>query len=137
MDRLSEERRSWNMSRIRDRDTKPEMIVRRLVHTAGFHYRLHVRDLAGCPDLVFPRLRKVIFVHGCFWHRHRCANGQVMPETRAEFWKAKFEGNTARDSVARQQLRREGWKVLVVWECETRVRNLQRLQTRVVRFLRS
>lgn len=137
MDKLSEERRSWNMSRIRDKDTTPEMFVRRLIHAAGFRYRLHVREMAGSPDLVFPRFRKVIFVHGCFWHRHRCANGQVMPKTRTEFWKAKFDENVARDKIARQQLRRDGWKILVVWECETRTRNLQHLQDRVVRFLRS
>lgn len=137
MDRITKEHRSWNMARIRSKDTQPERIVRSMLHRMGYRFRLHCKHLPGHPDIVLPRHKAVIFVHGCFWHRHRCANGQVMPETRAEFWKAKFEGNAARDTVARQQLRREGWKVLVVWECETRVRNLQRLQTRVVRFLRS
>lgn len=137
MDTVSKAIRSWNMSRIRSKDTDPELIVRRLVHAAGFRYRLHVRGMAGRPDLVFSRLRKVIFVHGCFWHRHRCANGQVVPGTRTAFWTAKFEGNIARDAMARRQLRREDWNVLVVWECETRVRSLQRLQSRLVRFLDS
>jgi DNA mismatch endonuclease (patch repair protein) len=135
MDTVSKAIRSLNMSRIRSKDTTPELIVRRLVHAAGFRYRLHVRGLAGRPDLVFPRLRKIIFVHGCFWHRHHCANGRAVPGTRTEFWTSKFESNVARDAAARRQLRREGWKVLVVWECETRVRILQRLQTRLIRFL--
>jgi DNA mismatch endonuclease, patch repair protein len=137
MDRLSSERRSWNMSRIRSKDTMPELPVRRLVFAAGFRYRLHVGGLTGRPDLVFPRLRKVILVHGCFWHRHRCPNGQVVPGTRTEFWTAKFEGNVVRDAAVRRQLRREDWKVLVIWECETRVRSLERLQLRLVRFLES
>src|SRR4051812_41274397 len=114
MDKVSKKVRSWNMSRIRSKDTTPELIVRRLVYASGFRYRLHKRDLPGRPDLVFPRLRKVVFVHGCFWHRHRCGNGQVVPSTRKDFWTAKFQSNTRRDDTARRQLRRSGWRVLVV-----------------------
>jgi DNA mismatch endonuclease (patch repair protein) len=137
MDKVSKEIRSRNMSRIRSKNTTPELIVRRLVHAAGFRFRLHVRGLSGRPDLVFPCLRKIIFVHGCFWHRHSCPNGKVVPVTRREFWSSKLEGNVSRDAAARRQLRREGWKVLVVWECETRVRNFQHLQSKLVRFLDS
>jgi DNA mismatch endonuclease (patch repair protein) len=137
MDTVSKEIRSWNMSRIRAKDTIPEQCVRRLVHAAGFRYRLHAHGLIGRPDLSFPGLRKIIFVHGCFWHRHRCVNGQVVPGTRRRFWKAKLGGNVVRDAAARRQLKREGWRVLVVWECETRVRSLERLQKRLVHFLDS
>lgn len=107
------------MSRIRGKDTKPEMIVRRLVHAAGYRYRLHRRDLPGCPDLVFPGRAKVIFVHGCFWHHHRCQYGRPVPKTRKPFWKKKFEENRDRDRKNRRALRRRGWDVLVVWECQT------------------
>jgi len=108
------------MSRIRGRDTKPEVIVRRVAHSLGFRFVLHARDLPGRPDLAFPARRKVIFVHGCFWHRHRCRYGRPTPATRAEFWRVKLEGNRARDARARRALRRRGWQVLVVWECQTR-----------------
>lgn len=113
----SPQQRSFNMSRIRGRDTKPEMIVRSLVHQMGFRFRLHRRDLPGCPDLVLPRHRKVIFVHGCFWHLHRCRYGRVTPRTNAEFWQQKRAGNAARDQRNIRRLRRDGWKVLVIWEC--------------------
>ncbi len=129
--------RSRNMSRIRAKDTTPEWVVRRLVHAAGFRYRLHVRSLFGSPDLVFPRLCKVIFVHGCFWHRHRCKNGQTMPKTRVAFWESKFEANVRRDAKVRRELRCEGWRVLVVWECETRKRDLVHLQSKLLQFLRA
>ena len=114
------QQRSYNMSRIRGRNTKPELIVRSLVHQMGFRFRLHRRDLPGKPDLVLPRHRKVIFVHGCFWHRHRCRRGQVVPQTNAEFWDAKRTGNVERDRRNLRKLRRLGWKVLVLWECWTR-----------------
>ncbi|MEZ6128025.1 MAG: DNA mismatch endonuclease Vsr [Planctomycetaceae bacterium] len=112
--------RSFNMSRIRGQDTKPEMIVRSLVHQMGFRFRLHRKDLPGKPDLVLPRHRKVIFVHGCFWHRHRCRYGRVQPKTNAEFWRAKLTGNVERDRRNRTALRKTGWQVLEVWECWTR-----------------
>ncbi len=98
----------------------PELRVRRLLHALGYRFRLHRADLPGKPDIVFPARRKVIFVHGCFWHRHRCRKGQSMPTTRAEIWAAKFEANTVRDRKARYQLRKRSWKVLVVWECQTK-----------------
>jgi DNA mismatch endonuclease, patch repair protein len=135
MDRISPEARSRNMSRIRSADTKPEMTVRRLVHAMGFRYRLHVRDLPGRPDLVFQRLRKAIFVHGCFWHRHRCANGRSIPATRSEFWTAKFRSNVDRDRRTRRQLKAAGWQVLTVWECEVEKLSPTILRNRLLQFL--
>lgn len=105
------------MSAIRAKDTKPEMIVRRAVHAAGFRYRLHRRDLPGTPDLVFPRLKAVIFVHGCFWHHHGCSNS-TLPRVRAQFWKEKLLGNRRRDAANQAALIRAGWKVRVIWECK-------------------
>ena len=118
-DVLSPKQRRYCMSRIRGKDTKPEMIVRKLVFALGFRYRLHVRDLPGCPDLVFPAKRKAILVHGCFWHRHSCSNGRVVPRTRRAFWLKKLEGNKKRDARNRRALRKKGWDVLVIWECQT------------------
>lgn len=115
----SKEQRSRNMAAIRGRDTKPEMIVRRLVHRLGYRFRLHRRDLPGRPDLVLPRHRAVIFVHGCFWHQHDCRYGRVVPATRPEFWKKKRDENAARDSRNVAALRSDGWRVSVVWECWT------------------
>lgn len=116
----SKEQRSRNMAAIRGRDTKPEMIVRRIVHRLGYRFRLHRRDLPGRPDLVLPRHRAVIFVHGCFWHQHDCRYGRVKPATRAEFWKTKRDQNSERDTRNVKALRKMGWRVLVVWECWTR-----------------
>lgn len=112
--------RSYNMSRIRGKDTRPEMIVRSLVHQMGFRFRLHRKDLPGKPDLVLPRHERVIFVHGCFWHMHRCRYGRVTPKTNAEFWQAKREGNVARDRRNRRKLKAAGWQVLTIWECWTK-----------------
>lgn len=111
--------RSENMSRIRGKDTKPEMKVRRLVHGLSFRYRLHRRDLPGSPDLAFPGRRVAIFVHGCFWHRHiGCANCTT-PKSRVEFWTDKFAKNVERDRRAISDLERLGWRVMTIWECET------------------
>ncbi len=106
------------MSRVRSKDTKPEMFVRRLVHGMGYRYRLHRGDLPGCPDLVFPSRRAVIFVHGCFWHRHRGCPHARLPKSRVAFWEAKLEGNRRRDEENIERLRALGWRVLVIWECE-------------------
>lgn len=114
------ERRSFNMSRIRNRDTKPEMKVRSLVHQMGYRYRLHRKDLPGKPDLVFPGRRKIIFVHGCFFHMHNCRYGQVTPKTNAEFWQTKRLSNVARDKRNVAALESDGWKVLIVWECQVK-----------------
>ncbi|MCA9037878.1 MAG: DNA mismatch endonuclease Vsr [Planctomycetaceae bacterium] len=114
------EQRSFNMSRIRSKDTKPEIIVRSVVHRLGYRFRLHRRDLPGKPDLVLPRHGRIIFVHGCFWHMHRCRYGRVVPATNTEFWQTKRSENVKRDQRNRKQLRHAGWKVLTVWECWTK-----------------
>lgn len=117
-DTISAERRSWNMSRIKARDTKPEMLLRSLLHREGFRFRLHAKNLPGKPDIVLPKYKTVIFVHGCFWHRHSECKNATMPSTRREFWEEKFNGNIRRDALNRRVLEEAGWKVFVVWECE-------------------
>jgi DNA mismatch endonuclease (patch repair protein) len=121
------------MQSIRSKDTKPELAVRRLVHALGYRYRLHGRDLPGRPDLVFRGRRKVIFVHGCYWHMHACAYGRVAPATNAEFWREKRLANVARDRRTKTRLRALGWRALVIWECQ--VRGTERLTKRVRAFL--
>lgn len=120
VDTLTKENRSERMGRIKARDTKPEMIARRLVHSLGYRYRLHRRDLPGCPDLVFAKRRKVIFVHGCFWHRHSNSACKLtrLPKSRLDFWLPKLEANRERDKKNIEQLAKDGWGVLVLWECE-------------------
>ena len=113
--------RSANMSKVRGKNTKPEMAVRRAAHALGLRFRLHHRDLPGTPDLVFPGRKTAIFVHGCFWHRHPgCSKAGPPPKTRTAFWQAKFDRNTARDARNVEALRAAGWSVAIVWECETR-----------------
>ncbi|MEE4013427.1 DNA mismatch endonuclease Vsr [Roseibium sp. FZY0029] len=118
-DRLTKDARSNLMGRVKAKDTGPEMIVRRIVHRLGYRYRLHRRDLPGTPDMVFPRLHKVIFVHGCFWHRHGCSR-TTTPKTKTDFWKAKFEANVKRDNRQLAELTKLGWENLIIWECETK-----------------
>lgn len=118
MDHLSVEQRSSLMSRIRSRDTQPEMAVRTTLHRLGFRYRLHVRALPGCPDLVFPSSHKVIFVNGCYWHWHTCKRGRTQSKTNKQFWVEKMVANRDRDKRVIRRLRRLGWGVLTVWECQ-------------------
>ncbi|MEM7730596.1 MAG: DNA mismatch endonuclease Vsr [Pseudomonadota bacterium] len=134
-DILTPDQRSERMSRVRSKDTKPEMRVRRLVHGMGYRYRLHRRDLPGKPDLVFPGRRKVIFVHGCFWHRHPSPACKLarLPKSRLDFWIPKFEANTARDARNLKKISDMGWAFLVVWECETK--NIETLRERLRAFL--
>ncbi|GAA0774982.1 DNA mismatch endonuclease Vsr [Roseibium denhamense] len=136
MDKLTPERRSKNMAAIRSKGMKPEMVVRRLVHSMGFRYRLHRKDLPGKPDLVFGPRKKAILVHGCFWHQHPdpdCKDGR-MPKSRLDYWGPKLERNRLRDLENIQSLNKLGWSVLVVWECETR--NLAGLKLRLASFLK-
>ena len=134
MDTLTRAGRSERMSRVKSKDTKPEVVVRKLTHRMGFRYRLHVRTLPGAPDLVFRSRRKVIFVHGCFWHRHkRSCPLTRWPKSKLEFWKPKLEENRKRDQRNRRRLRRLGWEVLVIWECE--LADLQTVARRVENFL--
>lgn len=128
-DRLSKERRSWNMSRIRGKDTKPEMVVRSLLHRMGYRFRLHAKELPGRPDIVLAKHKTVIFVHGFFWHRHRGCKNCTTPTHRRQWWLKKLEGNGARDRVNRRRLRELGWRSVVVWECET-----ERLKDLEIRF---
>ena len=116
----SPEQRSFNMSRIRNRDTRPEIIVRSIIHRLGYRYRLHKKDLPGKPDIVLVRHRKIIDVHGCFFHMHKCLYGSVVPATNAKFWRTKRMSNVERDRRNLRALKRAGWKVMIVWECETR-----------------
>ncbi|MBP8129017.1 MAG: DNA mismatch endonuclease Vsr [Candidatus Hydrogenedentes bacterium] len=122
MDRISPRRRSANMRAIRSKGTKPELEVRRLVYAMGYRYRLHARDLPGKPDLVFRKKSKAIFVHGCFWHQHpssKCRDARL-PKSRQDYWHKKLWQNVARDKTNIRRLRRSGWSVLVVWECQLR-----------------
>lgn len=118
-DVVSAAKRSQMMAGIRAKDTQPEMIIRRALHARGFRYRLHAKNLPGKPDLVFPRYRSVLFVHGCFWHSHQCSLFK-MPSTRTEFWESKLKKNRENDVKAREELVRLGWRVTEVWECELR-----------------
>jgi DNA mismatch endonuclease, patch repair protein len=131
MDVFTTDQRSALMAKIRGKDTKPEILVRCMAHALGYRFRLHRRDLPGTPDLVFPRLKKIIFVHGCFWHQHDGCRFAYKPKSNSTFWKTKFSENTARDDRAICRLRELGWSVLVVWECRTRepVALLRKLRT--------
>ncbi len=113
----SKERRSYNMSKIRSKDTKPEMLVRKYLFSKGFRYRLHSNKLSGKPDLVLSKYKTVIFVHGCFWHGHGCRYSHI-PKTRTEWWEEKVTKNQRKDNANLDKIRAEGWKVLTVWECE-------------------
>ncbi len=130
VDTLSPEERSRVMSRIRGKDTKPELTVRRILHSMGYRFRLHRRDLPGNPDIVLPRHGVCIFVHGCFWHLHRKCKAARLPKTRRAWWRKKLEGNVARDKRRAATLRRLGWRVITIWECQTEKpdRLLKRLQ---------
>lgn len=136
MDTLTPVERSIRMGLVRSKDTKPEMRVRRLVHSLGYRYRLHVKSLPGRPDLVFPSRRKIILIHGCFWHQHDCKLGARMPKSRLDFWSTKLKGNQARDRKQILTLKRDGWQVLVVWECQILGRAAERLGKRITRFLK-
>ena len=136
-DKLTPERRSANMAAIRAKGMKPEMAVRRLVHAMGYRYRLHRKDLPGKPDLVFGPRRKVIFVHGCFWHRHKDPDCKIarLPKSRLDYWLPKLERNVARDAAAREALEAAGWDVFEVWECQIKRGDLNALADRLRDFL--
>jgi DNA mismatch endonuclease (patch repair protein) len=132
-DVLTPSQRSHNMRSIRSRDTRPELVVRRIVFGLGYRYRLHKKDLPGKPDLVLVRHGKIINVNGCFFHVHSCKNGQSVADNNAEFWAAKRLGNVKRDKRNLRKLKRAGWRVLVVWECETK--KPETLRPRIAKFL--
>jgi DNA mismatch endonuclease, patch repair protein len=135
-DVLTPEQRRFNMSRIRNRNTRPEMKVRSIVHQMGYRYRLHSKDLPGKPDLVFPGRRKIIFVHGCFFHMHDCPYGRVVPKTNAEFWQTKRLSNVERDRRNLVTLENDGWLVLIVWECMTKRAQIENLPQILEEFLK-
>jgi len=118
MDHLSPAMRSWNMAQIRGTETRPERLVRSLLHRAGYRFRKNVSSLPGRPDIVLPKYRTVIFVHGCFWHRHKNCKHATMPQTNKAFWIKKFERNVANDKKHARQLRKLGWQVITVWTCD-------------------
>jgi DNA mismatch endonuclease (patch repair protein) len=126
-DIFDQQTRSRVMSTIRGSNTKPELIVRRFLHSQGFRYRLHVRGLPGRPDVVLPRYHTVVFVHGCFWHRHRNCRYARLPKSNGRFWLAKLQGNVLRDARSSRALRCAGWRVLTIWECDTNAAALNRL----------
>ena len=123
--------RSRMMSGIRGRNTRPEMTVRKFLHSQGFRFRLHRKDLPGTPDIVLPKHKTVIFVHGCFWHRHSNCRFATMPQTNIEFWNSKFESNVVRDEKNESALKASGWHVLILWECELNSENLHGLVGRI------
>ncbi len=134
-DVLTPEQRSFNMSRIRNRNTRPEMIVRSMAHRMGYRYSLHRKDLPGKPDLVFSRRHKIIFVHGCFFHMHDCPYGRVVPKTNAEFWRTKRLSNVERDKRNQAALEGLGWEVFTVWECMTKPAQVEGLPNLLRDFL--
>ena len=133
MDRITQAQRSANMSKIRSKDTKPEMLVRKLTYSMGFRYLLHPQGIPGKPDLVFKKIKKVIFVNGCFWHQHTGCNFAVMPKTNKDYWEKKLLGNVERDLKTIQMLEDQGWKVLVLWECQ--LNNIVTLSQQIKSFL--
>jgi DNA mismatch endonuclease, patch repair protein len=135
VDKLSTERRSWNMSRIRSRDTNPEIAVRRTLHRLGHTFRLHRHDLPGRPDIVLPKYRIAIFVHGCFWHQHTGCIDCSKPKTNMSYWRPKLSANLQRDQKNRRRLRRMGWTPIVIWECQTQ--RTEQLRDRLSRKLDS
>jgi len=134
LDRVTKEKRSEIMSRIRGKNTSPELTIRKLVYSLGYRYRLYSKDLPGKPDLVFPGRKKVIFVHGCFWHYHGCKKGQL-PKSRLDYWLPKLEANKRRDEENSQELIKQGWKVLVLWQCE--IKKTSVLKEAIINFLDS
>lgn len=127
------ETRSRTMRAVKGKNTTPELVVRRLVRSMGYRYRLHRQNLPGKPDMVFPRLRKIIFVHGCFWHGHDCVRGARMPKANQDYWQKKISGNSSRDASSIAALQSQGWHVAVIWECE--LKDMAQIKGRLVKFL--
>jgi DNA mismatch endonuclease (patch repair protein) len=132
MDSVDTAKRSEIMSHVKGRDTKPEILVRSLLHRMGFRFRLQARDLPGKPDIVLPKWKTVVFVNGCFWHRHKGCKHATTPSTHVEYWTKKFKENVKRDRYNRSRLKKEGWRVLTIWECE--LRDMEKLSAKVRKF---
>lgn len=135
MTETPEELRSRTMRAVKGENTTPEMRIRRVIHSMGYRYRLHRKDLPGKPDLVFPRRRKIIFIHGCFWHGHDCRRGARMPKANRDYWERKISRNRARDADHRTALQQAGWRVLIIWECQ--LKEMDWLRNEIARFLES
>ncbi len=135
MDRISQEHRSWNMSRIRSKDTKPEMIVRSLLHRMGYRFRLHVKTLPAKPDIVLPKYKTIIFIHGCFWHKHSDCKEATTPKSNTAFWQTKLAKNVERDRKKKEKLKRLGWDIIVIWECEIK-KSLDRVAATIANRLK-
>ncbi|MGO8714404.1 MAG: very short patch repair endonuclease [Smithella sp.] len=136
MDIWSKQKRSEVMSHIRSRDTKPELIIRSMLHKMGFRFRLHRRDLPGCPDIVLPKYKAIIFVHGCFWHLHDGCRDGTIPKTYQDKWKYKLERNVQRDKIHIERLQELGWNVLVIWECEIE-KELDSIKNSILKLLKN
>ncbi len=134
-DRFTRKERSEIMSRIRGRDTTPEKSIRSLLHTRGYRFSLCSKRLPGCPDIVLARHRRVVFIHGCFWHGHKDCPRSPLPSTNVQFWKKKITGNIARDARVRTEIRKLGWKLLVIWQCQIKKRKM--MEQRLTCFLRN
>lgn len=132
-DVFPESKRSWIMSRVRGKDTSPELIVRSSIHSLGYRFRLHRKNLPGKPDIIFPCRRKLIFVHGCFWHGHNCARGNRIPKTNYVYWKEKIERNIERDKKHQRELSLLGWRTFVIWECQ--IKDVDALRSAIISFL--
>ncbi|MHA1888087.1 MAG: very short patch repair endonuclease [Promethearchaeota archaeon] len=130
-DHLSKEKRSWNMSRIHSENTKPEIVVRSLLHQMGYRFRLHRKDLPGKPDIVLKKYNTVIFVHGCFWHHHNNCKRANIPKSNTDYWIPKIQKNVERDKNQKKKLKKLGWKVIVIWECE--IKNINRLSKKLTK----
>jgi len=134
-DRLTKEHRSWNMSRIKGKDTKPELLIRSMLYRMGYRFRVHVKDLPGKPDIVLKKYNTIIFVNGCFWHRHEGCKFAYNPKSKVQFWQQKFDQNVRSHEKAVHELDKMNWRVLVIWECE--LKNLDLLKLRLIRFLQA
>lgn len=134
-DTLTKEKRSWNMSRIRGKDTQVEVKVRKYLFSKGFRYRKNVTDLPGKPDIVLPKYKTVVFIHGCFWHRHPGCKYSYTPKSNIEFWERKFSANIKNDDIKRKQLEDDGWRVIVLWECDVERRFEQTMEKLVSELL--
>ena len=134
MDVLTKKQRSYCMSRIRKTDSAPELLVRQILHRLGYRFRLYRKDLPGCPDIVLPKYKKIIFVHGCWWHRHNCHLGRRTPKSRTKYWLPKLAANKKRDKENRSKLLKLGWKILVVWECQ--IKKPERITDKIISFLK-
>lgn len=129
--------RSYNMSRIKGKDTKPEMLVRKFLHANGYRYRLHVKDMPGKPDIVLPKYKTVIFVHGCFWHGHENCKYFTIPKTKSEWWEAKISGNIANDIKAMDMLIQSGWQIITIWTCELKPKTHEQTLNKLIKQLSS